>query len=200
MSNAVCISPIDGRVVATRPYADGRAIAQALAAARSAQTAWARVPVAERGVYILQALNALEAANSDVVPELARQMGRPVRYGGEFRSLKERVLHLVDIAEDALAPVMPTAKDGYHRLIRRDPLGVVLVVAPWNYPFLTAINSIVPGLLAGNAVLLKAATQTLLTGERFQAAFDAAGLPRGLFQNLVLSHEADQPCQFHRQR
>jgi acyl-CoA reductase-like NAD-dependent aldehyde dehydrogenase len=112
-----------------------------------------------------------------------------VRYGGEVRSLKERVLHMVEIAESALAPVTPAAKDGFKRYIRRDPLGVLLVVAPWNYPFLTAVNTIVPGLMAGNAVLLKAASQTLLTGERFQQAFDAAGLPKGLLQNLVLSHD-----------
>jgi acyl-CoA reductase-like NAD-dependent aldehyde dehydrogenase len=67
---------------------------------------------------------------------------------------------------------------------------LIFTIAPWNYPFLTAVNTVIPGLMAGNAVLLKAASQTILTGERFQAAFDAAGLPKGLFQHLVLSHEA----------
>jgi acyl-CoA reductase-like NAD-dependent aldehyde dehydrogenase len=79
-------------------------------------------------------------------------------------------------------------KDGFRRYLKREPLGVVLVIAPWNYPFLTAINTIVPGLMAGNAVMLKHAAQTLLVGERFQAAFDKAGLPKGLFQNIVMNH------------
>ena len=84
---------------------------------------------------------------------------------------------------------IPAPKDGFKRWIAREPLGVVLTIAPWNYPYLTAVNSVVPALMAGNAVLLKHAAQTLLVGERFQRAFDAAGLPQGLFQNLVLTHE-----------
>ena len=63
-----------------------------------------------------------------------------------------------------------------------------MVIAPWNYPYLTAINTIVPGLLAGNATILKHAAQTLLVGERFAEAFRRVGLPKGLFHNLVLSH------------
>jgi acyl-CoA reductase-like NAD-dependent aldehyde dehydrogenase len=68
-------------------------------------------------------------------------------------------------------------------------VGLVLVVAPWNYPYLTAINTVVPALMAGNAVLLKHASQTVLAGERFQAAMDRAGMPKGLFQNMHLSHD-----------
>jgi acyl-CoA reductase-like NAD-dependent aldehyde dehydrogenase len=122
--------------------------------------------------------------------ELAWQMGRPVRYGaGELRGFTERARHMIDIAPAALANVAVVDKEGFERYIQRDPLGIVFVIAPWNYPFLTAVNSIVPALMAGNAVLLKHATQTLIVGERFQAAFDAAGLPAGLFQNLVMSHD-----------
>jgi acyl-CoA reductase-like NAD-dependent aldehyde dehydrogenase len=189
MPDIICISPIDGSIVAKRTTATPTAIEAAVASARKAQRDWARVSIVERGAVILKALAALEAMNGDVVPELARQMGRPIRYGGEFRSMKERVEHMVAIAETALTPVVPTAKDGFIRRIERTPLGIALVVAPWNYPFLTAVNTIVPGLMAGNAVLLKAASQTILTGERFQQAFDAAGLPKGLFQNLALTHD-----------
>ena len=78
--------------------------------------------------------------------------------------------------------------DGFRRYVTREPLGLVLVVAPWNYPFLTAVNSVIPALLAGNAVLLKHAAQTPLVAERFQAAADRAGLPLGLFQHLFLDH------------
>ena len=96
---------------------------------------------------------------------------------------------MVEIAAEALAPVVPAGKDGFTRYIRRDPLGLILTIAPWNYPYLTAVNTVVPGLIAGNAVILKAASQTILTGERFQAAMDKAGLPQGLFQHLVLGHD-----------
>ena len=90
--------------------------------------------------------------NQEVVPELAQQMGRPVRYGGEFRGVEERARHMVRIAEKSLAPIVPEdERPGFRRMIKREPVGVVLVIAPWNYPFLTAINTIVPALVAGTA-------------------------------------------------
>src|ERR1700733_4251734 len=132
---------------------------------------------------------AMQGMNDDIVPELALQMGRPVRYGGETGSFVERAKALIELADESLRTYVPPEKSGFRRMIKRGPAGVVLVIAPWNYPYLTALNSVVPALLAGNAVLLKHAAQTLLVGERFQKAFDAADLPVGLFQNLVLTHE-----------
>jgi acyl-CoA reductase-like NAD-dependent aldehyde dehydrogenase len=97
---------------------------------------------------------------------------------------------MIRIAEQGLRPIpADDEKPGFRRMIKREPVGIVLVIAPWNYPYLTAINTIVPALMAGNAVLLKHASQTLLAGERFQMAMDRAGMPKGLFQNLVLSHD-----------
>ena len=126
----------------------------------------------------------------EIAPELAWQMGRPVQYGrNEVLRTAERARHMIEIAPAALADHVPAPLDGFHRFIRREPLGTLFVIAPWNYPYLSAVNSVIPGLMAGNAVVLKHAAQTLLVGERFQAAFDRAGLPRGLFRNLVLDHE-----------
>ncbi len=190
MTHITCISPIDSSIVASVAPSSLAEIDRALAYARRAQADWARVSIGERAAVMVRALDALRAMNGDVVPELARQMGRPVRYGGEFRSVEERVMHMVSIADAALARVVPAAKAGFRRHVRRDPLGVIFTIAPWNYPYLTAVNTIVPGLMAGNAVILKAASQTILTGGRFQAAFDQAGLPKGLFQHLALTHEA----------
>jgi acyl-CoA reductase-like NAD-dependent aldehyde dehydrogenase len=190
MSDIVCISPIDGSELARRPAATEAAIARAVASARAAQRDWRRVPIAERTAHVLRFLDAMLAMNQEIVPELAQQMGRPVRYGGEFGGFEERVRYVAEMAEEALAPVIPhDARPGFTRYIKRDPLGLVLVVAPWNYPYLTAVNTIAPALIAGNAVLLKHAAQTILVGERFQMAMDRAGLPPGLFANLVLTHE-----------
>jgi len=185
-----CVSPVDGRVYAERPVATDAEIAAALNEARSAQTEWRRVPVADRARYCSAAVDAMLAMKDEIVPELAWQMGRPVRYGaGELRGFEERARYMIDIAAAALAPIDPGPKDKFRRWISREPLGLVLVVAPWNYPYLTAVNTVVPALMAGNAVILKHAAQTLLVAERFQAAFDRAGLPKGLFQHLFLSHE-----------
>jgi acyl-CoA reductase-like NAD-dependent aldehyde dehydrogenase len=183
------ISPVDGSVYAERPIASDADIASAISTAHAALPAWRSVPVADRGRYMLAFLDALLAMNDDITKELAWQMGRPVRYGGEKGAAEERVRAIVALAEEALQPYTPPAKDGFRRYIAREPVGIVMVIAPWNYPYLTAINTIVPGLLAGNAIILKHAAQTLLVGERFAEAFRRAGLPKGLFHNLVLSHE-----------
>ena len=185
MAELVCISPVDGREYARRPLASGAEIERSLEKARQAQRDWARTSLDERRAVILRFLDAMEALNPQIVPELAWQMGRPVRYGGELRSLAERVRVLVDLAQGALAP--DVAGDG--RYVARAPVGLVLVIAPWNYPFLTAVNTIVPALLAGNAVILKPSGQTPLTGERLAEALRMAGLPDGLFASLFLSHE-----------
>jgi acyl-CoA reductase-like NAD-dependent aldehyde dehydrogenase len=185
MADLVCISPVDGREYARRSPALESEIERALDKAREAQRDWARTPLAERSAVILRFLEAMERLNPDIVPELAWQMGRPVRYGGERRSLAERVRGLVDLAPSALAP----ETRGNGRSVVRMPAGLVLVIAPWNYPFLTAANTIVPALLAGNAVIHKPSAQTPLAGERFAEAFRVAGLPDGLFANLFLGHE-----------
>ncbi len=189
MTKLTCKSPIDGAIVAERETLAWPDIEAAVEAARDARRAWSDIPISERAVFVLRFVDALRAANPEIARELALQMGRPVRYGGEFRSLEERVDYMVSIAADALAPLVPEPKEGFRRAIKREPLGVVLTIAPWNYPYLTAVNTVVPALMSGNAVLLKAATQTMLTGDRFQAAFDRAGLPKGLFQSLALTHE-----------
>jgi acyl-CoA reductase-like NAD-dependent aldehyde dehydrogenase len=181
-------SPIDGRVYAERPVASGPEIETAVAKAKAARKVWGEVTVRERAKFLDHFVDALLSKNDEIVPELAWQMGRPIRSGGERRGVEERSRHMIAIAEESLAPSERPAKDGFKRWIAREPLGTVMVIAPWNYPFLTAVNSIVPGLMAGNAVILKHASQTLLVGERFAEAFKTAGLPDGLFQNLVLNH------------
>ncbi|UVE18450.1 aldehyde dehydrogenase family protein [Pseudomonas sp. LS44] len=190
MSDSIrLISPIDGSLYAERPYTSAAVLEQAVHDAEQAQRAWRLRPLGERAVYCSAAVDALLAMSAEIVPELAWQMGRPVRYGaGELRGFEERARHMIAIAPQALADIEPEPQAGFRRYIRREPLGTVLVIAPWNYPYLTAVNAIIPALMAGNAVLLKHASQTLLVGERLAEAFRQAQLPAGLFHNLVLDH------------
>ncbi len=183
-----CISPVDGAVYATRDALSEEAATEAANRARAAQAAWAARPLTDRINLVMAGVAALGRMSDQVVPELAWMMGRPVRHGGEFSGVDERASHMAAIAAEALADIEVGEDATFSRYIRRIPHGVVLVIAPWNYPYMTAINTVAPALIAGNAVLLKPATQTLLAGERMAQAFHSAGVPKDVFQNLFLGH------------
>jgi len=187
-----CVSPVDGQVVAERPRLDPVMAQAAVEHARRAQPAWAARALEERIALVRAGVARLGQRNDDIVPELARMMGRPIRYGGEFAGVKERADYMADIAAEALAPIVIERSERFARSIRRQPHGVVLVVAPWNYPYLTAINTLAPALIAGNTVVLKHASQTLLAGERLVQAFTEAGVPEDVFQNVFLDHSTTE--------
>ncbi|WP_373184946.1 aldehyde dehydrogenase family protein [Halopseudomonas sp.] len=184
------VSPIDGSVYVERELATAEEIHTALNLAVSAQRRWRRVPVAERVAIARQAVDIFSSWETDLATELSWMMGRPIRFAaGEIKGFVERATYMADIAEQSLADIQLPEKPGFRRFIRREPLGVSLVIAPWNFPYLTAVNAVVPALLAGNAVLLKHSAQTPLCAERMVAAFDQAGLPRGVFQFLHMDHD-----------
>ncbi|MFO1400959.1 MAG: aldehyde dehydrogenase family protein [Steroidobacteraceae bacterium] len=183
------ISPVDGSVCVERPLATAAEIDAALERARTAQRAWRRVPLAARAALLAKFCDAFEARGTDFAREISVQMGRPIRYApSEVKGMLDRARTMIALAPEGLADVVPEAKPGFTRFIRREPLGVVLTVAAWNYPYLIAVNSVVPALLAGNAVILKHSAQTPLCAERYAECAAAAGLPAGVFQALHLAH------------
>ena len=187
------ISPVDGRVYAERESASPAEIDRVFSLARDAQKSWAARPLDERIAFCLKALDAMLAMRGEIAEELTWQMGRPIRYTPfELNGVEQRTRHMAAIAAESLAPLdsgLENGDTGAHRYITREPLGVVFVLAPWNYPYLTTVNSVMPALMAGNTVVLKHSDQTLLVAERFQKAFDEAGLPEGVFQHVVLTHD-----------
>ena len=184
------ITPIDGSVLCERAYASTEEIAVALAAAVVSQQEWRETPLAARQAVVLRFVEELVQRQDAISDAITRQIGRPISQSpGEVRGLAERGRAMVQLAAEALADHYPPAKPGFMRFLRREPLGLVLVLAPWNYPFLTSINSIVPALVAGNGVILKHSSQTPLVAEIYAECAVAAGLPAGLFQYLHLTHE-----------
>ncbi len=182
------ISPVDGSVYAERMPLSAEAAQAAVARARAAQKPWAARPLAERIALVKAGVANLNAMKDVVVEELAWQMGRPTRFSGEFGGVNARTAYMSDIAAATLSPTMVEDSGAFRRFIAREALGVVFIVAPWNYPYLTTINTLVPALIAGNTVVLKHASQTMLVGERLAEAFHAAGIPADVFQNVVLDH------------
>jgi acyl-CoA reductase-like NAD-dependent aldehyde dehydrogenase len=189
MTSFQVLSPVDGRIVAERSHATGGEIDAALSRARAAQVAWARQGLEQRKLACSRFVVALAARRDEIGEEISWQMGRPVRFAaGEVDGLEERARYMISIADASLEAVRLEPREGFRRFIRREPLGVVVTIAPWNYPYLTAVNSIIPALLAGNAVILRHSSQTPLCAERFARAFQEAELPEGVFQSLHTTH------------
>ncbi|MCK5623688.1 MAG: aldehyde dehydrogenase family protein, partial [Alphaproteobacteria bacterium] len=187
------VSPVDGSIYVERPLAGGAEIEAALGRAVVAQAAWRAVPIAERQAILGRAVDAFVARSDAIAEELTWQMGRPISQSpGEVRGFEERARYMIEAAPRALADIEAEPKEGFRRFIKREPLGVVAVVAPWNFPYLTSVNSVVPALMAGNAVVLKHSHQTPLCAERYAEALAEAGLPEGVFQVLHMSHASTE--------
>ena len=185
------ITPIDGSVYAEFALASDEDVRASLARAVTAQSAWKRVPLAERGDICRRMVAWMVEHADEIGAELTWQMGRPIAHSPfEIRrGFAERARHMIDIAPDALADIQAGPRPGFERFIRREPVGVVLVLAPWNYPYLASVNAVLPAVLAGNSVILKVAQQSPRVAERYAAAFAAAGLPADVFQYLHADHD-----------
>lgn len=192
-SQQVTVSPIDGSEYVRRDYANAAAINNTLSKAQSAQRDWRNLSIAVRSALIGNAVDRFVAMKTEIADEITRQIGRPIRYTpNEVNGFEARARHMISISEAALQRIEPASIAGFTRYIKREPVGVVFVVAPWNYPLLTAVNAIVPALVAGNTVILKHSAQTPLCAERIAQAFQSAGIPDGVFQYLHLTHDDTQ--------
>ncbi|KAI0257433.1 succinate semialdehyde dehydrogenase [Lactifluus subvellereus] len=190
MDSQTTITPHTQTPLVTRTYVSQSELDAIINRASVAQKVWARVPLKDRLAIGTKFLDVFQNMGDQIPLELTLQMGRPIsQNAGEIRGTLERARYMLSVAESSLADVslQDTDKPGFHRFIRRTPLGVVLVIAPWNYPYLTSINSVLPAIIAGNAVLLKPSPQTPLTAERLALALRNAGLPEDVLQVLHLS-------------
>lgn len=188
MTSIICLSPVDGTVFASRPTLTKSDALDRIALSQSVSSEWANRTLDERRALVTKAVHILATQQTEAAVEMAMMMGRPTHQFFEFAGCIERATYMASIAEKALEPIVIEQSPQFERRIEREPRGIILVIAPWNYPYLTTINSIVPALIAGNTVLMKHAAQTLLAGERLESAFLKAGLPKGVLQNIVLDH------------
>ncbi len=193
MSQLKTVSPIDLKVIVERPLVTYSEAEVVLDKSRQAQKKWKSLSLSEREGYILKMLAYFEKHKAVCAEEITLQMGRPSQYSeGELNGMAGRANYMISVAKSALSEIHIPIENGLKRYIQKTPVGTVLVVAPWNYPYLTAVNAIVPALLAGNAVILKHASQTPLCAERFAKAFQFAGLSEGVFQYIHMSHEVTE--------
>ena len=185
------ITPIDNSIYLERPLASENEINEILDNAKSSFIEWRNTSIDERIIVITKFIDNLLALKEEISKEICWQIGRPIsQCGNELRGFEERSRHMVDIAKTSLENIPARKNDEFDNYIYKSPLGVIFVMAPWNYPVITATNTIVPALLSGNTLVLKHSSQTPSCAELINLAFEGTGLPKGVFQFVHTNHEA----------
>lgn len=190
MSSFQVINPFTQKVDRQYPLHNLDQARQRIQQALQTQANWAKLDVTQRIRIIQDALGYFETERATIARDISLQMGRPIRHAhNELNGFFERAYSLCDAAPSALSPVLLPPKPGFERRIEHAPLGLVFVIAPWNYPLLTAVNSIVPALLSGNGVILKHSSQTPEIGLHFELAFGRLADHEQLLQTLFVDHD-----------
>jgi acyl-CoA reductase-like NAD-dependent aldehyde dehydrogenase len=183
-------NPFTGEVAVRIEQTDSATLGQTLDRAKVASKAIAAMSVEERVALCDRALAKFEARKEEIAQDITRQMGKPLSQAiGEVGGMAGRWRHMQSIAKVGLADVVLEPKDNFERRIAKAPLGVVLDLPAWNYPLLTAVNAVIPAVLAGNAVIVKHSPRTPLCAMHFARAFEEAGAPPGTVSAIFLDYE-----------
>ena len=191
MSIQKTITPIDNSVYLERPLSTQNEIKNVIENSKKSFQSWKSTSIDDRIKIINKFIDNLIALKPEISKEICWQIGRPIsQCGNELRGFEERSRHMVEIAKESLRDIPATKNDEFDNYIYKSPLGVIFVMAPWNYPIITATNTIVPALLAGNTIVIKHSSQTPRCAELISQAFDNTGLPEGVFQFVHTDHQA----------
>ena len=191
MSIQKTITPIDNSVYLERPLSTEAEIDKVIESSKKSFQSWKNTSIEDRITIINKFIDNLIALKPEVSKEICWQIGRPIsQCGNELRGFEERSRHMVKIAKESLQNIPATKNDEFDNYIYKSPLGVIFVMAPWNYPVITATNTIVPALLAGNTMILKHSSQTPRCAELIAQALENTGLPQGVFQIVHTDHQA----------
>lgn len=182
-------NPYTQEVIGEYPVNPLSSVKMKITNAHEAQAKWKEVSLDKRIEAVQKALEYFNVNRDAIAKDISIQMGRPIsQAGGEVSGLLERGNYLCSIAREGLQTVTLPEKPGFYRAITREPLGLIFVISAWNYPLLVTINSVVPALLAGNAVLLKHSSQTPTIGTHFQKAFGDLCEIDHLLQQIIVDH------------
>ncbi len=191
-------SPIDESVYAERETTPPEEIQQCIARARRAQLDWQQTPLEQRQQLLRKWIEFFLQDQGQLALDLTHQMGRPIaQTPTEFEEFKARAERIIDLAPERLAVQELSKSDALHRFVRRQPVGLVLVAAGWNYPYVIAAHTVFPALLCGNAVLLRHSPQTPLCSEALEVSFRRAGGPEHLLQAIHLGRTEAQELMEH---
>ncbi len=186
-------NPFTAEAACTVPLADDATVDATLDRARHAARSWRTSALHDRIALCERAVASMEGHAEAIASDITRMMGKPLSQArGEVKTTAARARHMMSVAEASLADIALPPLPGFERRIVREPLGVVLDLPAWNYPLLTAVNCVVPAILAGNAVIVKHSPRSPLCGEHFARAFADAGAPPHLVQALDCDHPTSE--------
>ena len=182
----ISLNPATGKVERTFPSWDGERLDGALGNTSRSQKRWRRTSAAQRAKVLHRAAEHLLAKGDDYAAMITREMGKLLR---EAHAEVEKCAlacdyyahHAADFLDDE-----PTGTDATMSYVAYQPLGTILAVMPWNFPFWQVFRAAVPALMAGNAVVLKHSSNVPQCALAVEAVFRAAGLPEGLFTTLMI--------------
>jgi|TARA_B110000971_G_scaffold221767_1_gene270450 acyl-CoA reductase-like NAD-dependent aldehyde dehydrogenase len=185
------ITPINNSLYLERPYLENSEIDKTIDTSVRAFKEWRQTTVQERIQVVNKFIDNLINLGEEVKKEICWQIGRPIsQCGSELRGFEERSRYMVEIAEECLSDIVVKKNNEFDNYIFKAPLGVIFIMAPWNYPVMTATNTIVPALLSGNSVILKHSSQTPMCAELIAKALIGTGIPEGLFQYIHTDHSS----------
>ncbi|HEX7667276.1 MAG TPA: aldehyde dehydrogenase family protein [Polyangiaceae bacterium] len=186
-------NPFTGNVDVEVPLAGESEVNRVLDAAQNAFRAFRGSSLEERKALCEKATAAMEKNADSIAEDISKMMGKPVAQAkGEVGGMAGRARHMISIADESLADIVLPPKENFERRIAKTPLGVVLDLPAWNYPLLTAVNAVIPAVLAGNAVIVKHSPRSPLCGKHFADAFAAAGAPKDLVSTLDCDHPTSE--------
>lgn len=177
MSKLTSINPYNGQIVFEKEKDTPEVVTQKLATINKNQAYWAELKVAERAVY----LNKLSQIMKNKLDELARsvslEMGMPITQAKQEVSKSISIIdHYSKEAQEILKPTVVTETGFSHSAIYYHPLGTVLHISPWNYPFYLALRPVIPALISGNTVILKMPSNTPLCAQKMEECILETGL------------------------
>ncbi|HEX7489244.1 MAG TPA: aldehyde dehydrogenase family protein, partial [Anaeromyxobacteraceae bacterium] len=180
------LNPATGELLKTFPETEPAEVERILSAAVAAQRDWARRPFAERAAPMRKVAALLRERASAFAGLMATEMGKPLKDGAaEVNKCAWLCEYYAETAERHLAPRQESS-DASQSYVRFDPLGVVLAVMPWNFPFWQVFRFIAPHLMAGNGGLLKHASNVPQCALAIERVMHDAGFPEALFRTLLL--------------
>jgi succinate-semialdehyde dehydrogenase/glutarate-semialdehyde dehydrogenase len=184
------INPATGDVLETFPETSAAELDEILERADAASRDWRRQPVAQRADRLRAAARVLRERQADYARTMALEMGKPLAQGAaEVEKCAWACDYYAEQGEALLAP-QPRATEAVRSYIRFDAIGPVLAIMPWNFPFWQVFRFAAPALLAGNAGVLKHATNVSRCALEIEDVFRRAGFPEGLFRAVLLQNAA----------